>query len=48
MIRKTSILVKASGLIAPLALKLATVTANSTCYFYSYQPKVPKKLKKND
>ncbi|MBE5938506.1 MAG: cyclic lactone autoinducer peptide [Lachnospiraceae bacterium] len=30
--------------LATLALVLATVTANSTCFFYSYQPKIPEKL----
>lgn len=37
-------IVKLSAKLAPLALVLATVTANSTCYFFSYQPDVPKKL----
>jgi len=35
---------KSSMGLAALALVLATVTANSTCFFYSYQPKIPEKL----
>lgn len=35
---------KFSAHFAPLALVVATVTANSTCFFFSYQPEVPAKL----
>lgn len=37
---------KAAGVVAPLALALAVMTANATCYFFTYQPEVPKSLKK--
>ena len=37
---------KTSRLVAPFALVLAIMTANSTCYFFSYQPDVPKGLDK--
>lgn len=37
---------KTSRLVAPFALALAIMTANSTCYFFSYQPDVPKSLDK--
>lgn len=48
MIKNNLILVKISSIIAPIVLQLATLTANSTCFFYSYQPKVPDLIKKND
>ena len=32
-------------MLAPLAMALAVVTVNSTCFFYTYQPEVPEKLK---
>lgn len=37
---------KTSKFAAPLALALAIMTANSTCYFFTYQPDVPKSLDK--
>jgi cyclic lactone autoinducer peptide len=37
---------KSSKIIAPFALALAIMTANSTCFFFSYQPDVPKSLDK--
>lgn len=37
-------IVKLSAKLAPFALVLATVTANSTCFWFSHQPDVPKKL----
>lgn len=39
------IVLKFSGMLAPLAMALAVVTVNSTCFFYTYQPEVPAKLK---
>lgn len=39
-----SILAKSGKFAAPIALALAILTANSTCYFFSYQPDVPKSL----
>lgn len=39
-----NVIVKLSTGLAPMALMLATMTANSTCYFYTYQPDVPAKL----
>lgn len=44
--RFLSIIYKAGKITAPLALALAIMTANSTCYFFSYQPDVPKSLDK--
>lgn len=41
-----SFLCKHGTMVAALALMLATVTANSTCYFLSYQPDEPKGLDK--
>lgn len=43
-----NVVLKISAGLAPMALVLATMTANSTCYFYTYQPKVPKKLMKDE
>ena len=37
---------KASEIVAPLALALAVMTANSTCFFFTYQPEVPNSLQK--
>lgn len=37
---------KTSKFAAPFALALAIMTANSTCYFFTYQPDVPKSLDK--
>lgn len=37
---------KTSKFVAPLALALAIMTANSTCYCFTYQPDVPKSLDK--
>lgn len=37
-------IIKLTSRLAPMALVLATLTANSTCFFYTYQPKVPQKL----
>lgn len=36
--------VKLSAVVAPLALALAVLTANSTCFFLSYQPDEPAKM----
>lgn len=44
--RFLSIISKAGKITAPLALALAIMTANSTCYFFSYQPDVPQGLEK--
>ena len=35
-----------SKIAAPFALALAVMTVNSTCYFFSCQPDVPKSLDK--
>ena len=35
-----------SSIAAPLALALAVVTANSTCWWFTYQPDVPDTMKK--
>lgn len=32
---------KISGIIAPFALALAILTANSTCFYYTFQPNEP-------
>lgn len=37
---------KLSRFVAPLALSLAILTANSTCFYLSYQPDEPAALKK--
>ena len=37
---------RAGEIVAPLALAMAIMTANSTCYFFSYQPDLPKSLDK--
>ena len=37
-------MLKLSGIVAPLALALAVSTANSTCWYYTYQPKAPEVL----
>lgn len=37
---------KHGAALSALALVLATVTANSTCYFFSYQPDEPAGLTK--
>lgn len=37
---------KLSSVVAPLALALAVSTANSTCWYYTYQPKAPAGLSK--
>lgn len=42
----SNLISKTSRLVAPFALALAIMTANSTCYFFSYQPDVPKGLDK--
>lgn len=34
-------LIRLSSLAAPLALAMAIMTANSTCFFLSYQPDEP-------
>lgn len=39
-----SFVMKASAGLAPMALALATLTANSTCICFTYQPDVPAKL----
>jgi cyclic lactone autoinducer peptide len=44
--RLSNVLNKVSRIVAPLTLALAIITANSTCYFFSYQPDVPQCLKK--
>lgn len=36
-----STFVQLSAVVAPLALALAVLTANSTCFFLSYQPDEP-------
>lgn len=35
-----------SKLIAPLALALAVMSSNATCFFFTYQPDVPKDIEK--
>lgn len=37
--------VQLSAVVAPLALMLAVLTANSTCFFLSYQPDEPAKMR---
>lgn len=37
---------KYGAMVSALALVLATVTANSTCYYFSYQPDEPAGLMK--
>lgn len=44
--RFLSIISKAGKITAPLALALAIMTANSTCYFFTHQPDVPRSLDK--
>lgn len=39
------ILIRFSKLIAPLSLALAIMTSNATCYFFTYQPNEPEKLR---
>lgn len=41
-----SIMRRVVGAIAPMALALAVYTANSTCLFFSYQPKEPAALQR--
>ena len=41
-----SLINEASKFVAPLALSLAIMTANSTCYCFTYQPDMPKSLDK--
>lgn len=41
-----SIISKAGKFVAPFALALAVMTANSTCFFFTCQPDVPKSLDK--
>lgn len=43
--RVKTVFTKLSKIVAPLALTLAVMTANSTCFFLSYQPEEPKCLK---
>jgi cyclic lactone autoinducer peptide len=43
--RVKTFLAKMSKMVAPLALALAVLTANSTCFFLSYQPNEPERLK---
>lgn len=40
------LITKSTEVVAPLALALAVMTANSTCFFFTYQPEVPESLKK--
>lgn len=42
--RTKNLLLVLSAIVAPLALEVAYVTANSTCFFLSYQPDEPKCL----
>lgn len=37
--------VQLSAVVAPLALALAVLTANSTCFFLSYQPDEPANMR---
>lgn len=37
---------RAGEIVAPLAMVMAIMTANSTCYFFTCQPDVPKSLDK--
>jgi len=37
---------KANELFAKLALKATATTANSACFIWTYQPKLPEKAKK--
>lgn len=37
---------RAGEIVAPLALAMAIITANSTCFFFTCQPDVPKSLDK--
>lgn len=40
-----STLLAMSAVLAPLALELAHLTANATCFYLSYQPEEPANLK---
>lgn len=42
----SNLISKTSKFMAPFALALAIMTANSTCYFFTCQPNVPKSLDK--
>lgn len=46
--KSKDLLRKSMGMVASLAMELAILTANSTCCWWSYQPKTPEGLKKND
>lgn len=46
--KTTDIILKLSKKVAPFAMALAVLTANSTCYFFSYQPDVPETLKRHN
>lgn len=37
--------IRLSSLVAPLALAMAILTANSTCFFLSYQPDEPANMR---
>lgn len=41
-----NVLIQLGKIVAPLAMAMAIFTANSTCYFFSYQPDTPKSLDK--
>lgn len=44
--KSKDLLRKSMGMVASLAMGLAVLTAHSTCYCWSYQPKIPEGLKK--
>lgn len=48
MTKVKTVFVRISKIMAPVALALAVLTVNSTCFCYSYQPDVPQSLKKHD
>lgn len=33
-----------SEVVAKIALKVATISANTTCFYYAHQPKLPKSV----
>lgn len=34
-----------SEVVAKIALKVATISANTTCFYYAHQPKLPNSVK---
>ena len=42
----SKIIIKTSKYITPLVMALAIMTVNSTCYFFTHQPDIPRSLDK--